>query len=66
MYTTDDNDSLTNRFHFQCVDCNGDTITVNFKAFTLSEVLQKFEQFVKGCGYVLPEGTHIDTVSDEW
>ena len=32
MYTTDDNDTLTNRFHFHCVDCNGDTIAFNFKA----------------------------------
>lgn len=66
MYTTDDNDTLTNRFHFHCVDCNGDTISFNFKAMTLPEVCQKFEDFLKGCGYVLPEGHRVDIVSEEW
>ena len=38
--------------------------TVEFSADTLSDVLQQFELFIRGCGFFPPEG-NLDYVQDE-
>ena len=42
---------------------NSAETTVEFSADTLSDVLQQFELFVRGCGFFPPEG-NLDYVSD--
>ena len=58
----DDFNDGSNQFTLSCVLCDGSETIVSFSATYLPDVFEKFEQFIKGCGYSLPEGTHIDTV----
>lgn len=58
---------MTNKYTFynSSVDHHGKTSTLDmsFEAENLEEVLDRFEQFLAGCGFVL-DG-HLDIVSED-
>lgn len=47
------------RFLFRHVDRNGDSIEMNITAVTITEVLEFFENFLKGCGYIFEGALQI-------
>lgn len=47
------NDYTPNKFEFKMTSYDGSVTTRTFYKDTLSEVLEEFEMFLKGCGFIV-------------
>lgn len=46
-------DDFRSTFKFECIDCNGSKTIKEFQCTTWTDVVEEFEQFLRGCGYII-------------
>ena len=47
---------MSDAWEFKHTDCDGKVVSVTFNGDTWFEALNVFEQFLRGCGFSVPEG----------
>jgi hypothetical protein len=50
------NKQMSDAWEFKHTDCDGKVVSVTFNGDTWFEALTVFEQFLRGCGFSVPEG----------